>query len=117
MTNTMKLEMNEAMYIKGLKETGASIKRFPQLHKMVEKEYCKIEYRYNIYEIETQYGKMAVAFHDGLNLLKYQTDNAKELNEFLKAKGYKTSKKFYTEDCGMSEELWNEWNGIDVDEE
>ena len=45
MTNTMKLEMNEAMYIKSLKKAGADIKKFPQLHKMVKTEYCKIEYR------------------------------------------------------------------------
>ena len=117
MTNTMKLEMNEEMYIKGLKEAGASVKRFSQLHKMIEREYGSIEYRYNIYEISTQYGKTAVAFHDGLNRLQYQADNAKELIKFLMDKGYKTSKKFYIEDCGMSEELWNEWNGIGVEEE
>ena len=117
MTNTMRLEMNEAMYVKSLKEAGANVKKLPQLHKMVEKEYYNVEYRYNIYEISTQYGKMVVAFHDGLNRLQYQADNAKELIKFLMDKGYKTSKKFYTEDCGMSEELWNEWNGIGADEE
>lgn len=117
MTKTMKLEVREAAYIEGLKNAGANVKKFPQLHKMVEKEYCRIEYRYNIYEISTQHGKMAVAFHDGLNRIQYQADNAKELIKFLTDKGYKTSKKFYTEDCGMSEDLWNEWNGIGIDEE
>lgn len=117
MTIAVKLEIKEAAYVKSLKETGADVKRFPQLHKMVKKEYCAIEYRYNIYEISTQYGKTAVAFHDGLNRLQYQADNAKELIKFLMDKGYKTSKKFYTEDRGMSEELWNEWNGIGANEE
>lgn len=117
MINTMKFEMIEATYIKGLKDAGANVKRFPQLHKMVEKECYRVEYRYNIYEISTQYGKIAVAFHDSLNCLQYQADNAKELIKFLMDKGYKTSKKFYIEELGMSEELWNEWNGIGVDEE
>lgn len=115
MIKITKFEMNEAIYFKSLKEAGANVKRFPQLHKMVEKEYCSIEYRYNIYEISTQYGKTAVAFRDGLNRLQYQADNAKELIKFLMDKGYKTSKNFYTEEFGMSEEIWNEWNGIGAD--
>lgn len=119
MVNKYGIEMKEAAYIKGMKDAGANVKKFPQLHKMVERESCncRIEYRYNIYEISTQFGKMAVAFHDGINRLQYQANDAKELIEFLVSKGYKTSKKFYMEECGMSEELWNEWNGIGTDEE
>ena len=45
MINAMKFEMIEATYIKGLKDAGANVKRFPQLHKMVEKECYSIEYR------------------------------------------------------------------------
>lgn len=117
MVNKMGLEMKEVIYVKSMKDAGATVKKFPQLHKMVEKEFCRIEYRYNIYEISTQFGKMAIAFHDGLNRLQYQASDAKELIDFLVSKGYKTSKKFYTEDLGMSEDLWNEWNGIGTGEE
>ena len=61
--------------------------------------------------------KMAIAFRCGLNCIQYQADNAKELTKFLTDKGYETSKKFYMEEFGMSEESWNEWNGIGADEE
>ena len=118
MVNIVKFDISEAMYIKSLKEAGLSVKRFPQLHKMVEKADYSIEYAYNTYEVSTELGrKTAIAFLDGLNRLQYQADNAKELMKFLADKGYKTSKKFYMEDLGMSEESWNEWNGIGVDEE
>jgi hypothetical protein len=41
----------------------------------------------------------------------------KELVKHYTEKGYKTDKKFYTEELGMSEEAWNEWNGIGTEEE
>lgn len=117
MVTKMKIEMKEALMIKNFRDNGTSIKKFPTLHKMVKKEYFDIEYRYNIYEIKSDYGKMAIAFLAGLNMLMYKADSAKEITDFLKGKGYKTSKKFYMEDCGMPEETWNQWNGIGVEEE
>lgn len=118
MVTEVNLKINEGMYIKSSKEAGMNIKSFPQLHRMVKKNNYSIEYTYNIYEVSNESGKkMAIAFLHGLNCIQYQADNAKELTKFLADKGYKTSKKFYMQELGMSEESWNEWNGIGVDEE
>lgn len=40
-----------------------------------------------------------------------------EVKEWLKEHGYKPEKAFYLEDYGMTEETWNEWNGIGTEEE
>ena len=45
-----------------------------------------------------------------------QTDKA-EVTNWLKEHGYKPVKQWYMEDYGMSEETWNEWNGINTEEE
>ena len=118
MVTEVNLKINEGMYIKSSKEAGMNVKSFPQLHKMVKKRNYNIEHTYNIYEVSSELGKkMAIAFRCGLNCIQYQADNAKELTKFLTDKGYETSKKFYMEEFGMSEESWNEWNGIGAGEE
>lgn len=116
MINKVNIPMHEAMFVKSLKGT-ATVKRLPQVHKMVDvmSRGARVEYRMNLYEVATETTKMAVAFHDGMNKLIYNAADGKELMAFLKAEGFKTSKKFYMEDCGMTEELWNQWNSNDTE--
>ena len=38
--------------------------------------------------------------------------NKEEVMQWLKDHEYKTDKQFYMEDCGMTLETWNQWNGI-----
>lgn len=46
----------------------------------------------------------------GMEMQKSLTTDLEEIKKWLDEKGYKTTKRFYTEDCGMSEETWEEWN-------
>ena len=66
-----------------------------------------------IYEVENEDGK-AYLVSDALEHVAAPINpNKKEVLDFLKEHGYKTEKKWYLEDYGMSEETWNEWNGIE----
>ena len=46
----------------------------------------------------------------GFEMQKVLTEDLEEIKTWLKEKGYKTTKQFYLEDCGMNEETWEEWN-------
>lgn len=46
----------------------------------------------------------------GMEMQKSFTNDLNEIKRWLKEKGYKTVKRFYIEDCGMTEETWEEWN-------
>lgn len=46
----------------------------------------------------------------GFEMQKVLTEDLEEIKTWLKEKGYKTTKQFYLEDYGMSEETWEEWN-------
>lgn len=46
----------------------------------------------------------------GMMMQKSLTVDLEEIKNWLNEKGYKTVKRFYTEDYGMSEETWEEWN-------
>jgi len=45
------------------------------------------------------------------------TEDKADVMAWLQEHGYKTCKRWHIEEAGMSEELWNEWNGIGTEEE
>lgn len=71
---------------------------------------------YKVTVDERKYGgnkvKTAYCMKDslGFEMQKVLTEDLEEIKTWLKEKGYKTTKQFYLEDYGMSEETWEEWN-------
>lgn len=45
------------------------------------------------------------------------TEDKADVMAWLQEHGYKTCKRWHIEDAGMTEELWNEWNGIGTEED
>lgn len=45
------------------------------------------------------------------------TEDKADVMAWLQEHGYKTCKRWHIEEAGMSEELWNVWNGIGTEED
>ena len=45
------------------------------------------------------------------------TEDKADVMAWLQEHGYKICKRWHIEDAGMTEELWNEWNGIGTEED
>ena len=70
----------------------------------------RISVTITVYEIKNEL-KTVYLLEDTLGRLCADLqENKAEVMEWLKDKGYKTAHKFYTEECGMSEETWKAWN-------
>lgn len=64
----------------------------------------------SVYEIKYE-GQTMYLLEDSLGRVAAPVqENKAEIMDWLKAHGYKTEHKFYTEDYGMTEETWRAWN-------
>jgi hypothetical protein len=121
MMNILKKDQYLPMSLQGtidqFKKTGWNVKIRVELHKMVEVSMGRIEKRLVFLEIKNDELTSYMVFWHGMNKVVGMGDSLKELVKHYTEKGYKTDKKFYTEELGMSEETWNEWNGIGTEEE
>ena len=82
--------------------------------------YCKwkdlpdggrLQVELTIYRLECPGGQTCYMVEDALGRVatELQIDKA-EVMDWLEEHGYKTEKRWYLEDYGMSEETWAEWN-------
>ena len=103
--------------IQGFKANGFAVKNLGEYCKWAEVERGKIQKTMTVYKVSGN-GIDAYFLSDSLNRVacELQKDKA-EVFGWLKDHGYKPVKKWYIEDYGMSEETWNEWNGIGTEEE
>lgn len=54
----------------------------------------------------------AYILSDNLGFVASQpTTDLSDVKDWLVVHGYKTTHDWYTQDCGMTEETWKEWNG------
>lgn len=113
------IQMNLGKTINTFKKSGFDCKIVLELHKMVDVTMGRIEKKLTFLETKKDTSKSYMVFWDGMNKVIAMADGEsfEELKNHYLSKGYKKDKQFYTEELGMSEETWKEWNCIGQDEE
>lgn len=98
------------VFAKNVKEVGGTVREVAEYSKWKELDHGRIQVRFRIIEFKTQVGKVYL-MEDGQGLVACQvTPDLDEIKNFLTKNGFKTTKDWYIQDCGMSEETWKEWN-------
>lgn len=106
------------VFRKAIREAGGIVKELGEFSKWANLvNGGRLQKTLTIYELGGRGGKMYLVC-DSLDraVCEMQFDK-KEVFEYLKEHGWKTTKNWYMEDCGMSEETWNIWNGNGEEEE
>ena len=96
---------------KTIKDAGGNTKEIAEYSKWHNlNEGSRIQVTLIIVKM-TNMGNTAYILKDNTGMLaSFPTQDLNELKVFLTDKGFKPIKQWYLEDCGMSEETWNEWN-------
>lgn len=102
---------------KAFKATGYSVKEIGEYSKWQElRNGGKLQVTLTVYEIKSDNTCYLIA--DPLDRVAAPLIPSKsDVMDMLKKAGYKTIKKWYIEDYGMSEETWKAWNAGDEVEE
>lgn len=109
--------LKTATMIKSLKATGFTVRNLGEYCKWAEIECGRIQKSMTVYKVSGN-GIDAYFLSDSLDRVACELQPDKtEVFGWLKNHEYKPVKKWYIEDYGMSEETWNEWNGIGTEEE
>lgn len=107
-------------FLHTVKQLGGEVKEFGEYKKWKElSDGRRLSVSVTVYEMkidESNFGgdkiNICYSMKDslGMEMQKVLTQDLEEIKTWLNEKGYKTVKQFYLEDCGMSEETWEEWN-------
>lgn len=76
----------------------------------------RLQVKLDIYEVKND-ATTCYMVGDSLGRVAAMTEDKADVMAWLQEHGYKTCKKWYIEEAGMTEELWNEWNGIGTEED
>lgn len=101
------------VFRKSIKDMGGQVKEIGEYSKWVDVAHGRIQNKITVYELNGTFQTMYLLC-DNLDraVCEMQTDK-EEVMGYLKEHGWKTTKDWYIEDCGMSEETWNVWNGTE----
>lgn len=99
-----------SVFAKNVKEVGGTVREVEEYSKWKELDHGRIQVQFRIIEFTTQVGK-SYLMEDDLGFVACQvTPDLNEIKNFLTKNGFKPTKDWYIQDCGMSEETWKEWN-------
>lgn len=99
-----------AIFAKNIKEVGGTVREVAEYSKWKELDHGRIQVRFTIIEFATKVGKTYL-MTDNEGLVACQvTPDLEEIKSFLTKHGFKPTKDWYIQDCGMTEETWKEWN-------
>lgn len=102
--------LNATQMLSVFRQMNYQTKHIGEFDKWKEANGIKYQAKINVYQINMD-DKIAYVMADNFDrFMNPFTEDKKEIMNWLKEKGYKTDKQWYMEDCGMTEDLWNEWN-------
>lgn len=103
--------ISRAAMVKGLRASGCEVKEIQEYCKFKNVYRGKIEVKLCLHEVIVANGCVFYLLSDSLdNICTQILIDLDDIKIWLNEHGYKKDKQFYVEDCGMSEDLWNEWN-------
>lgn len=104
--------------LKTFKETGYKTRHIGEWDRWKElPDGGRLQVKIDVYEVKND---MITCYMlgDTLGRVAAQlTEDKADVMAWLQEHGYKTCKRWHIEEAGMSEELWNEWNGIGTEED
>lgn len=99
-----------AATLKSFRAIGFTTKHIGEWDRWKEIENGRLQVKIDVYEVVGN-GMTCYFVSDTLGrVASAMVTDLQEVMDWLKEHGYKTDKQWYMEDCGMSEELWKEWN-------
>ena len=102
--------LKTAATLKSFRAIGFTTKHIGEYDRWKELENGRLQVKINVYEVVGN-GMTCYFCSDTLGrVASAMITDLQEVMDWLKEHGYKTDKQWHIEDCGMSEELWNEWN-------
>lgn len=107
-------KLQTAHIIKSFKSTGFTVKNLGTWCKWKDLgDYGKLQVKMTVYEIKND-DITGYIVSDSLGRVAAPVvPDKKEVLDWLVEHGYKTEKKWYIEDYGMTESDWNYWNGLE----
>lgn len=100
-----------ANMFKTIRDAGGAVKEIAEYSKWRNlNEGSRIQVTLTIVKMVNM-GNTAYILKDNMGMLaSFPTTDLQELKSFLTEKGFKPIKDWYIQDCGMTEDTWNEWN-------
>ena len=104
--------------LKTFKETGYKTRHIGEWDRWKElSDGGRLQVKIDVYEVKNDM-MTCYMLGDTLGRVAAQlTEDKADVMAWLQEHGYKTCKRWHIEEAGMSEELWNEWNGIGTEED
>lgn len=100
--------------IKAFKACGDTVRNIGTWCKWKDlQDMGQLQVKMTVYEVKVD-GMTVYMIGDSLDRVAAPIiENKKEIMDWLADHGYKTEKRWYIEDYGMSESDWNYWNGLE----
>lgn len=97
-----------------LKKTGHTVSRVGEWSRWRELSIGgRLQVKITVYEVKSDMFTAYLVSDTLDHVAAPLAESKQEVLDWLKEKGYKTTKRWYLEDYGMSEETWNEWNNAE----
>ena len=104
--------MKASAMFKIIIDNGGSVSEVDEYSKWHELPNGRIQVTLKIMKMDAN-GNTGFILEDGLGMIaSYASNDMHEMENFLVGHGFKRIKDWYIQDCGMSVETWNEWNGV-----
>lgn len=103
--------MKADVVLSTIRECGGETKHVGEWDKWVElKNGIRYQAKMDVYEIVVGEKKSYMASDELGYMATRMVEDKKEVMDWLRSHGYKQDERWYKEDCGMSDEAWEEWN-------
>ena len=106
--------MRTAVMTKALKECGFKVREVGEYSKWKDmRSGGRLQVKITVYESKGDDRTFYIVSDSLDRVAAPMINDKKEVMDWLKDHGYKTTKQWYLEDCGMDESTWNYWNGLE----